>query len=66
VATSALGTGVDYPDIVYMLHVRVLYSIIDFAQESRRAGRNSKAVDLVIIAAEEEAKRAKDAGQSVN
>jgi superfamily II DNA helicase RecQ len=66
VATSALGTGIDYPDIVYVLHVGVLYGIIDFAQESGRAGRDGAAVDLVIVAAEEEAERAKDAGQSVD
>jgi len=47
VATSALGTGVDYPNIVHVLYVRVLYSIINFAQELGRAGRDGKAVDLV-------------------
>lgn len=66
VATSALGTGVDYPDIVYVLHVRVPYGMIDFAQESGRAGRDGEAVDSVIVAAEEEAERAEVAGQSVD
>lgn len=66
VATSALGTGVDYPDIVYVLHVGVPYGMIDFAQESGPAGRDGEAVDSVIVAAEEEAKRAEDAGQSVD
>jgi superfamily II DNA helicase RecQ len=45
VATSALGTGGDSPDIVYVLHIGVLYDIIDFAQESGRAGRGSEPVD---------------------
>ena len=31
VATSALGTGVDYAGIVYVLHVGMLWSMIDFA-----------------------------------
>jgi superfamily II DNA helicase RecQ len=39
VATSALGTGVDYPGIVFILHVGMPWSMIDFAQESGRGGR---------------------------
>ena len=31
VATSALGTGVDFPGIVFTLHVDIPYSMIDFA-----------------------------------
>ena len=38
-ATSALGTGVDFPGIVFVLHVGMPYGMIDFAQESGRAGR---------------------------
>jgi superfamily II DNA helicase RecQ len=53
----ALGIGVDYPNIVYILYVRVLYSIIDFAQELGRRGRRGKAVDLVILVEEEDARR---------
>lgn len=66
VATSALGTGIDYPDIVYVLHVGVPYGMIDFAQESGRAGRGGEAVDSVIVAAEEEPKRVEDASESVD
>ncbi|KAF3029165.1 hypothetical protein E8E12_000446 [Didymella heteroderae] len=65
VATSALGTGVDYPGIVYVPHVGVPYGMIDFAQESGRAGRGGEAVDLVILA-DEEAGRAEDASQSLD
>ncbi|KAF2463237.1 uncharacterized protein BDR25DRAFT_362955 [Lindgomyces ingoldianus] len=39
VATLALGTGVDYPGVVYILHVGMPWSMIDFAQESGRGGR---------------------------
>lgn len=65
-ATSALGTGVDYPGIVYVLYISVLYGMIDFAQESGRAGRGGKAVDLVILVEEEEVERDDDASQSVD
>jgi hypothetical protein len=64
--TSALGTGVDYPDIVYVLHVGVPYGMIDFAQESGRAGRGGDAVDSVILAEKEEVGRPEDASQSVD
>jgi len=48
-ATSALGTGVDYPAIVFVLHVGVPYGMIDFAQESGRAGREGQDVDSIIL-----------------
>lgn len=37
-ATEALGTGGDYPGIVYIMHIGVLYGMIDFAQETGRGG----------------------------
>jgi superfamily II DNA or RNA helicase len=49
VATSALGTGVDFPGIVFVLHVDVPYGMIDFGQESGRAGRAGEDVDSVIV-----------------
>ncbi|UPX19130.1 uncharacterized protein EKO05_0009402 [Ascochyta rabiei] len=49
VATSALGTSVDYLGIVYILHVGMLWSMIDYAQESGRGGRAGEAVDSVIL-----------------
>ena len=66
VATSALGTGVDYPGIVYVLHIGVPYGMIDFAQESGRAGRSGEAVDSVILVEKEEVERDEDASQSVD
>jgi superfamily II DNA helicase RecQ len=51
---------------VYVLHIGVPYSIIDFAQESGRAGRGSKAVDSVILVEEEEVERNDNASQSVD
>jgi superfamily II DNA helicase RecQ len=52
VATSALGTGVDFPGVVFVLHVDLPYGMIDFAQESGRAGRAGEDVDSVIMVAE--------------
>jgi superfamily II DNA or RNA helicase len=49
VATSALGTGVDFPGITLVLHVDIPWDMIDFAQESGRAGRQGEDVDSVIV-----------------
>jgi len=49
VATSALGTGVDFPGITFILHVGMPWSMIDFAQESGRGGRAGETVDSTII-----------------
>ena len=54
VATSALGTGVDFPGIVFILHMGMPWSIIDFAQESGRGGRAGEVVDSVIVIEEGE------------
>ena len=52
VATSALGTGVDFPGVVFVLHTDVPYGMIDFAQESGRGGRAGEDVDSLIIVEE--------------
>lgn len=52
VATSALGTGVDFPGIVFILHAGMPYGMIDYAQESGRAGRGGEEVRSVIIVEE--------------
>ncbi len=57
VATTALGTGVDYPGIVFVLHVGMPYGMIDFAQESGRAGRGGEAVDSMVLVEDGEAQR---------
>lgn len=49
VATSALGTGVDFPRIVFVLHVGMPWSMIDYAQESGRGSRAGGATDSVIL-----------------
>ncbi|KAG6071430.1 hypothetical protein E4U31_002016 [Claviceps sp. LM219 group G6] len=49
VATSSLGTGVNYKDVALTVHVGMPYGLIDFAQESGRAGRDGEAVALFIL-----------------
>ncbi|KAG5931201.1 hypothetical protein E4U59_000501, partial [Claviceps monticola] len=49
VATSSLGTGVSYKDVVLTMHVGMPYGLIDFAQESGRAGRDGEAVASFIL-----------------
>lgn len=57
IATSALGTGVDFPRIVFILHVGMPWSMIDFAQESGRGGRAGEFVTSVILVQEGEVER---------
>lgn len=49
VATSALGTGVDIPNIHAVIHVDSPYGMIDFAQQSGRAGRAGEPVPSYIL-----------------
>lgn len=64
VATSALGTGVDFPGIVFVLHVGMPWSMIDYAQESGRGGRAGETTDSVILVedGQVEARLAKSSG----
>ncbi|KAF1922244.1 P-loop containing nucleoside triphosphate hydrolase protein [Didymella exigua CBS 183.55] len=49
VATSALGTGVDFAGIVYILHVGTPWSMSDFAQASGRGGRGGEQYEVVVL-----------------
>jgi superfamily II DNA helicase RecQ len=62
-ATSALATGVDFPGIVFTLHVDITYGMIDFAQESGRAGHAGEDVDSVMIVEEGKAERQSAGGK---
>jgi superfamily II DNA helicase RecQ len=55
--TSALGTRVDYLGIVYIMHVGMLWSMINFAQESGRGGQGREVVDSVILVEHGEVER---------
>ncbi|KAF9729764.1 hypothetical protein PMIN01_12628 [Paraphaeosphaeria minitans] len=67
VATSALGTGVNFPSIVFVLHVGMPWSMIDYCQESGRAGRSGEVADSVIIVEPGEVeRRIREGGASVD
>ena len=58
VATSALGTGVDFAGIVYILHVGTPWSISDFAQASGRGGRGGEQFEVVVLVEHGEVEKA--------
>jgi hypothetical protein len=61
VATSALSAGFDYAHVRLVIHVDEPSSLIDFAQESGRAGRDGKeAYSLVLLARRWKPQAAKD------
>jgi superfamily II DNA helicase RecQ len=49
VATTALGTGVSCPGVMLVVHVGLPYGLIDFSQESGRAGRGGEQVDSLVL-----------------
>ena len=63
VATSALGTRVDFPRIVFILHMDLPYGMIDYAQESGRAGRAGEEVDSIIIVEQGKVESMRQAGR---
>ena len=50
VASSALGLGFDEPRVGAVVHADIPYSLIEYAQESGRAGRDGVASQAVILA----------------
>jgi superfamily II DNA helicase RecQ len=53
VATSALGLGIDYGHVRFVIHQGQSRSLIDFSQESGRAGRDGKEAHSVIFTSKE-------------
>jgi superfamily II DNA helicase RecQ len=48
-ATSALGIGVDIPNIRSIIYIGLPRSLLDYAQESGRAGRDGLRSEAIII-----------------
>lgn len=53
VATSALGVGIDYPHVRFVFHQGQSRSLMDFSQESGRAGRDGKEAQSVVFTSKE-------------
>ena len=62
VATSALGTGVDIPNVLAIIHIDLPWSTIDYAQETGRAGRGGEPVDLVVLVDTQQVRERLDQG----
>ena len=60
VATSALGMGVDIPDIRCIIHIDWPRTILDYAQESGRAGRDGLRSEAIIIGQERDERACDD------
>nr|GEZ17793.1 RecQ helicase L2 [Tanacetum cinerariifolium] len=59
-ATSALGMGVDIPNIRCIIHVGQPFTVLDYAQESGRAGRDGLPSEAVMMVQEGEQRAAED------
>ncbi|KAK1920515.1 hypothetical protein P3342_008276 [Pyrenophora teres f. teres] len=60
VATSALGIGVDVPDIRCIVHIDWPFSVLDYAQESGRAGRDGERSEAIMMVQDGEQRAADD------
>ncbi|KAI5465231.1 P-loop containing nucleoside triphosphate hydrolase protein [Mariannaea sp. PMI_226] len=49
VATSALGVGFDYPYVRWVVHAGAPRRMMDFSQESGRAGRDGKRAESIVL-----------------
>lgn len=49
IATSALGIGLDYPHIRWVVHVDAPMEATSFSQESGRAGRDGKKASSIVL-----------------
>jgi superfamily II DNA helicase RecQ len=62
-ATTGLGTGVDIPGIVGVVHMEQPYGLVDFVQQTGRGGRRSgEVVESVVVMDEQKAKVKKQSG----
>lgn len=64
VATSALGLGIDIPDIRAVVHVDWPFGMIEYSQEGGRAGRDRQASENIVIMGRDAADERKEQGGS--
>ena len=66
-ATTALRTKMNYTEIVFMLHVRMLYRMINYIQKSEHAEQTEKAANSMILMKKNDESRRKTASeQTIN
>jgi superfamily II DNA helicase RecQ len=53
VGTNALGLGIDVDDVRLVLHAEVGFDLVNYGQESGRAGRDGKRSEAIILVAED-------------
>jgi superfamily II DNA helicase RecQ len=66
VATSALGMGVDVPDVRCIIHIDWPFSVLDYAQESGRAGRDGLPSEAIMLVQDGDQRAAKDKQDEVD
>ena len=49
IATKGFGVGVDYPHVRFVLHLGGSSSVLDYAQETGRAGRDGEEANAQLI-----------------
>ncbi|KAK9233679.1 P-loop containing nucleoside triphosphate hydrolase protein, partial [Lipomyces kononenkoae] len=47
--TSGFGVGIDYDSVTLVIHNEGIWSLVDFVQESGRAGRNNKPAKSIVL-----------------
>jgi len=60
VATSALGMGVDIPDVRCIIHIDWPFTLLDYAQESGRAGRDGLRSEAIMVVQDGDKRYAED------
>ena len=53
VATNALGLGIDVPDVRLVIHAEPSFDLLNYGQESGRAGRDGGRSEAIVLVAEE-------------
>lgn len=64
VATGALGAGINMPNIDLVIHMNMPYGLIDYSQESGRAGRCGQPAKSVIVTCRAWEKRLRQAWEN--